>query len=85
MTSSHGVRDWGAHVKRSDKDVKSRGSKVHDITVVRIAEFINNVVGTRQTKERGAVVMKLDVEVGKTLEVKCAILTEYQRDWSWRS
>ena len=38
--------------------------KVHNITVVRIAEFINTLVATRKiTKGRVAVVMKLDVEV----------------------
>ena len=38
--------------------------KVHNITVVRIAEFINTVVGTRKTNNNiGVVVMKLDVEV----------------------
>ena len=38
--------------------------KVHNITVVRIAEFINTVVGTRKTNNnKAAVVMKLDVEV----------------------
>ena len=44
--------------------------KVHSITIVRIAEFINDVVGTRKlpTKEPGAVVMKLDVE-GLELEI----------------
>ena len=44
--------------------------KVHSITIVRIAEFINDVVGTRKlpTKEPGAVVMKLDVE-GLEIEI----------------
>ena len=44
--------------------------KVHSITIVRIAEFINDVVGTRKlpTEEPGAVVMKLDVE-GLELEI----------------
>ena len=38
--------------------------KVHNITVVRIAEYINTVVGRRKTsQDRSAVVMKLDVEV----------------------
>ena len=38
--------------------------KVHNITVIRIAEFINTVVGTRKTNNnKAAVVMKLDVEV----------------------
>ena len=38
--------------------------KVHNITVIRIAEFINTVVGRRKTSQaRSAVVMKLDVEV----------------------
>ena len=47
-----------------DDDVKN--SKVlTDVPVVRIAEFIRDVVGTRQISEdkKGAVVMKLDVEV----------------------
>ena len=44
--------------------------KVHNITVVRIAEFINTVVGRRKTtKAEAAVVMKLDVEVTQYLSV----------------
>ena len=50
----------GFHIKLSRQDKY----KVHNITVVRIAEFINTVVGTRKTSQaRSAVVMKLDVEV----------------------
>ena len=43
-----------------------KNSKVlTDVPVVRIAEFIRDVVGTRQISEdkKGAVIMKLDVEV----------------------
>ena len=38
--------------------------KLHNITIIRIAEFINTVVGTRKTNNnnKGAVVMKLDVK-----------------------
>ena len=44
--------------------------KVHNITVIRIAEFINTVVGTRKTNNnKRAVVMKLDVEVRIGVEV----------------
>ena len=41
-----------------------------DITVIRIADYINNVVGTRKIpgNKKGAVVMKLDVEVIISLE-----------------
>ena len=51
----------GFHIKLSRQDKY----KVHNITVVRIAEFINTVVGTRKktSQARSAVVMKLDVEV----------------------
>ena len=40
-------------------------SKKYDVNVMRIAEYINDVVGTRQIPNdgKGAVVMKLDVEV----------------------
>ena len=62
-TSNDGERDWGAHVKKSDKDLKNKRNTVLNITIVRIAEFINNVVGRRIIKKKGAVVMKLDVEV----------------------
>ena len=41
---------------------------VHNVTIIRIAEYINSVVGTRRITNTGApnpsaVVMKLDVEV----------------------
>ena len=63
-TSNDGDRDWGAHVKNSNKVLDKKRYKVHNITVVRIAEFINNVVGRRKTvNNHGVVVMKLDVEV----------------------
>ena len=78
-TSDDGDRDWGAHVKESEAPldkVKQYFSQlltelpcqdkytVHNITVVRIAEYINTVVGRRKTsQDRSAVVMKLDVEV----------------------
>lgn len=41
--------------------------KVFDITVIRIADYINKVVGTRKIPDnkKGTVVMKLDVEVEK--------------------
>ena len=40
-------------------------SKKYDVNVMRIAEYINDVVGTRKIPNdgKGAVVMKLDVEV----------------------
>ena len=47
-----------------DEDVKN--SKVlTDVSVVRIAEYVKEVVGTRLIphSKKGAVVMKLDVEV----------------------
>ena len=62
-TSNDGDRDWGAHVKKSDRKMKNKRNTVHNITIVRIAEFINNVVGRRRITKKGAVVMKLDVEV----------------------
>ena len=44
---------------------------VHNITVVRIAEFINTLVGTRKTNNnKTAVVMKLDVEVRIRIEFR---------------
>ena len=51
--------------------------KVHNITVIRIAEYINTVVGTRRIINntagslQPAVVMKLDVEV-KILFYDCS-------------
>ena len=62
-TSNDGARDWGAHVKEGDapldkveiyfcvlvtKHLCQVKYKVHNITVVRIADYINNVVGTRK-------------------------------------
>ena len=47
--------------------------------MVRIAEFINTVVGTRKVNNnKRAVVMKLDVEVRIIPDSKFALLTEYQ-------
>ena len=54
------------HALEVDDDVKN--SKVlEDISVVRIAEFVNEVVGKRSIPQgkKGAVIMKLDVEVNK--------------------
>ena len=47
-----------------DEDVKN-SSVLTDISVVRIAKYIKEVVGERSIpdKKKGAVVMKLDVEV----------------------
>ena len=47
-----------------DEEVKS-SSVLADISVVRIAEYVKEVVGKRSIplSKKGAVVMKLDVEV----------------------
>ena len=82
-TSNDGDRDWGAHVKNSNKVLDKKRYKVHNITVVRIAEFINKVVGTRKiTNARGAAVMKLDVEV--RIQARC-LTDRILRGWSWKS
>ena len=49
--------------------------KVHHVNIVRIAEYINEVVGTRKlpSEEPGAVVMKLDVE-GLELEIMADLI-----------
>ena len=46
---------------------KSRRTKISDVKVVRIAQYINEVVATRKLPEgrKGSVVMKLDVEGGE--------------------
>ena len=52
------------HELEVDNDVKN--SKVlEDVSVVRIAEYIKDIVGKRSIphSKKGAVVMKLDVEV----------------------
>ena len=100
-TSDDGDRDWGAHVKESEAPldkVKLYFShlltklscqdkyKVHNITVVRIAEYINTVVGRRKTSQaRSAVVMKLDVEVRIQQHPCFTDFNTISRDWSWRS
>ena len=42
---------------------------ITEVEVIRIADYINNVVGERRitNSKRGAVVMKLDVEVSTSL------------------
>ena len=47
-----------------DDDVKN-SSVLTDISVVRIAEYVKEIVGKRSipARKKGAVVMKLDVEV----------------------
>ena len=49
-----------------DEDVKNSKVLV-DVSVVRIAEYVKDVVGKRSIPDnkKGAVVMKLDVEVKK--------------------
>ena len=46
---------------------KSRRTKISDVKVVRIAQYINEVVATRKLPEgrKGSVLMKLDVEGGE--------------------
>ena len=42
--------------------------KIHNVTIIRIAEYINTVVGSRKVrdKSKAAVIMKLDVEVSSS-------------------
>ena len=51
-----------------DEDVKNSKVLV-DVSVVRIAEYVKDVVGKRSIPDnkKGAVVMKLDVEVKKSI------------------
>ena len=61
--------------------------KYHTVPVIRIAEYINKYVATRRipTGKKGAVVMKLDVEVTTNNSHEClwCIALVDARAWRW--
>ena len=64
-----------AHIVMDNVKDEFKVKATYEVDIIRIADYIKNIVGTRSVPEgkKGVVVMKLDVE-GKEIPIKTVII-----------